>query len=85
MLDQCGQLRALGFAGLSLFAAGCAATLPELRESPPQRTGPNVAIESRWQVVPLGLESIDQQAWPVIERCAGAKIDPSPPLDKPGP
>jgi hypothetical protein len=41
---------------------------------------PRVAIESRWQPSSLYLESIDRQAWPIIERCAGSKIDATPPL-----
>jgi hypothetical protein len=40
--------------------------------------GPNVAIESREN---FASEEIDQQAWPVIERCAGSKVDPTPPLN----
>jgi hypothetical protein len=43
-------------------------------------TSPHVAIESRWQPGSLYLESIDRQAWPIIERCAGSKIDATPPL-----
>ena len=43
--------------------------------------GPNVAIESRWNSRPYHLESIDREAWPVIARCAGTKVDPMPPLD----
>jgi len=42
--------------------------------------GPEVAIQSRrnWKG---NIDPIDRQAWPVIERCAGAKVNPTPPLD----
>ena len=42
---------------------------------------PHVAIESRWNSRPYHLESIDRQAWPIIERCAGSKVGTTPPLD----
>ena len=43
--------------------------------------GPRVAIESRWNWVPQIAQEIDGQAWPIIERCAGSKIDVTPSLD----
>jgi len=44
--------------------------------------GRQVAIESRWNWRPYHLESIDRQAWPVIARCAGTQVDPTPQLDR---
>jgi hypothetical protein len=43
--------------------------------------GPHTAIQSRWQPLSLYLESVDRQAWPIIERCAGSNVVPTPPLD----
>lgn len=142
------RLRTASIAVACYFLAGCASTLSELRQAPPQRTativaerselvpciisglrvadpgtilvraggliyqteesaprteiigygpgasggqspyytlmlttaGSHVAIESRWNSRPYHLESIDREAWPIIERCAGSKIDPTPPL-----
>jgi hypothetical protein len=147
------RLRAASVAVAFCLLAGCASTLPELRQAPPQRTAtvladrpaliscvisglraaepgtilvragglnyqteesarrseitgygpsasggqspyfiltlttasPNVAIESRWNSRPYHLESIDRQAWPIIERRAGSKVEPTPSLDNLGP
>lgn len=43
-------------------------------------TGSNVAIESRQNMGRL--DRIDRQAWSSIERCAGSKVDMTPPLEQ---